>query len=483
MALGVTRLAHATDPLVRYDLSSPQGQEMLVIFANAVRKMQAYKDSTPLSWRWQWYTHFVTGTTTKTDELNRVFGTDTTTSMRKLADETWDTCQAHSGEEPNNFLPWHRMYVYYLERIVRRVSGRSDFTLPYWDYTSADPAKRGVVPVEFRSPNDPVFGVLFRPDRTDLANTGQPIQTGQPGDPMNINGAMRKQNYELVGSDIGFCRALNSGIHGRIHVLVGNKVGMGSVPYAGNDPLFWVHHSNIDRMWASWNHNGGVNPVDSDWARKTFVFADAYGRVSAPLNGFFSCGDLGYGYDVLIPPPATTTTTTTATTTMMAAPVSGGGHPERVATARTAAELAARPVHVTLLPAAGARNDGPVLGLEATKSGKRTYLVLKNLHTWSQPEVLFHVYVSPTQGGRLDSASYAGDINFFDAEFHDHGHGMMGDVLAQNLYSFDITDQLQHIARSGNPNAHDALLVTIVPGGTPTAGAKPLVGTIELMRQ
>jgi tyrosinase len=476
LALGLPRSARATELMVRHDVASEQGQQMLAIFAAAVRRMQAYRPDSPMGWLWQWYTHFVDGNTTKSAEIDRIFGT-TNTANRRLAVDTWDTCQSHSGEDPNNFLPWHRMFVFYLERMVRRVSGRDDFTLPYWDYTSDDPAKRGVVPAQFRMPDDPVFGPLYRADRSELANSGEPIQKDQPGDPMRIGGPMSKQNYELVGSDVGFCRAINSGIHGSIHVLVGTRTGMGSVPFAGNDPLFWVHHSNIDRIWESWNRNGGINPVDAEWARKTFVFADAYGRASAPMNDFFDCDALGYGYDAYIPPPGTSTTSTSTLSAKRSA------RPERVAQARTAAELGAGPVHVKLLPVAGTPTDAAVLGLEPRQTGKRVYLVLKGLHAWSQPEVLYHVYLSPTRGGRLDDASYAGHINFFDAEFHDHGNGAMADVLAQNLYGFDVTGLLQGIARSGNPDAREALLVTFVPGGVPTPGGKPMVGTIELVRE
>ena len=33
---------------------------------------------------------------------------------------------------------------------------------------------------------------------------------------------------------------------------------------AGLDPIFYLHHSNIDRMWALWNANGNANPTKSD---------------------------------------------------------------------------------------------------------------------------------------------------------------------------------------------------------------------------
>jgi tyrosinase len=482
LALGLPRVAGADDLLVRHDIASPQGRDMLAIFAAAVTRMQTkYAENSQLGWLWQWYTHFVPASTTKAAEIERLFGTTSTTRSR-LAEETWDTCQSHSGQDPNNFLPWHRMYVYNLEQIVRRVMSRPDFTMPYWDYTSDDPAKRGVVPVEFRSPGDPVFGSLYRPDRNDLANSGEPIQSGRTGDPMQISGPMRKANYEMVGSDPGFCRVINTSIHSNIHVLVGNRFGMGSVPYAGGDPLFWAHHSNIDRIWASWNLNGGINPSESEWAQQTSVFAGATGRVIGQYKSYFSCSELGYGYDAYIPPPASQTTSTTLMAQKSGA-TSTPVQPERLAKAPHAAELGASATRVTLVPIVGARNDGPVLGLDPAHPRKRTFLVLKDLHTWAQPGVLYDIYVSPTRGGRLNNASYVGAINFFDAEFHDHGHGAMGDVLGQNLNSFDISELLRRIARSGNPNAREALLVTIVPGGRPAADAKPLVGSIELTRQ
>jgi hypothetical protein len=341
---------------------------------------------------------------------------------------------------------------------------------------------RGVVPEQFRLKDDTTYQYLYRPNRTLLANSGQPIQKNQAGDPMDISTAMAKTSYSTVGTVQGFCRAIDSGIHGSIHVLVGTKTNMGAVPYAARDPLFWVHHSSIDRMWVSWNANGGVNPTTATWANKTFVFADQQGqRVSGRLADYFDYAPLGYTYDTLIPPPAPVTTTAALTT--MAASTATNGKPQLVAKAQGSAELGAKPVHVALRPVAGAKRT-PVLGLDPSQPQKHAYLVLKDLHTWSQPEVLYAVYLTPVAGSNgLGKASYVGNINFFDAEFHDHGNGAMADVLGENFFSFDVTQVLKGIARSGNPNARDALLVTFVPGGTPSPGAKPLVATIELSIQ
>ena len=171
LALWAARHANAADPAIRYDIASPEGAAMLQVYANAVTRMQALAATNPTSWTWQWYTHFVDGTTTKADELTRIFG-DGDSTQKSFAGEVWNTCQSHSGQNSNHFLPWHRMFVFYFERIVRQVSGRSDFALPYWNYTSDDPALRGILPPEFRMPDDPVFDCLYRDNRTSLANSG-----------------------------------------------------------------------------------------------------------------------------------------------------------------------------------------------------------------------------------------------------------------------------------------------------------------------
>src|SRR5437899_3777698 len=65
-----------------------------------------------------------------------------------LAD--WETCQHGSFF----FLSWHRMYLYYLERILRAASGDPYLSLPYWNYSDgADPNARAL-PLPFRQPQN-----------------------------------------------------------------------------------------------------------------------------------------------------------------------------------------------------------------------------------------------------------------------------------------------------------------------------------------
>ena len=488
LSVWLSRQAFAQSaPLVRYDIASPQGADMMVTYANAMRAMLLRPDSDPLSWLWQWYTHFVAGTTNKAAEITRIFGT-TVTPQSQLATDTWNTCQSHSGQNTNHFLPWHRMFTFFFEQIIREVSGRADFTLPYWDYTSTDPLKRGILPVQFRSPNDPVFNVLYRSNRTSLANTGQRIDKNQPTDQMDISASMAAASYTTVGTVLGFCRSIDTNIHGRIHVLVGTSTNMGAVPYAARDPLFFVHHSNIDRLWASWNANGGLNPTTGTWLNTVFTFTDRTGqRVTGKIKDFFDLLPLGYQYDNLwLPPPPPPqqgqTTPKKKTTTQQLASLMLSS-PERVASSTTMASLGTTATAVELRRISNVKQTAAVLGLAAATSSQRTYLVVKDLHTWKQPEVLYHLYLAPANRGGVNPNTYVGAIQFFDAEFHDHGTSRAMDMaLGENFQSFDVTDLLRRFERSGTVQ-RDALQVIFVPGGKARADAGPMVASVELVRQ
>jgi hypothetical protein len=57
------------------------------------------------------------------------------------------------------------------------------------------------------------------------------------------------------------------------------------------DPLFWVHHANIDRLWANWQkrHRHAVPPNRSETLKPSPLFGV---KVSAVLD----IKALGYSY-------------------------------------------------------------------------------------------------------------------------------------------------------------------------------------------
>jgi tyrosinase len=54
---------------------------------------------------------------------------------------------------------------------------------------------------------------------------------------------------------------------------------MGGFTTAPLDPIFWLHHCNIDRLWKVWLRDAAhVNPATADWLTSvSFSFHDATG--------------------------------------------------------------------------------------------------------------------------------------------------------------------------------------------------------------
>ena len=456
----------AQPPRVRPNVMSPQGQAMLNIYANAVRTMMAAPESSPLGWLFQWYTHGVRGDRTKAGEISRVYPTPT--PQRALALQTWETCQAHHDTDIEDyFLPWHRMYVLFFERIIQRVSGNASFALPYWDYTNTSSR----LPTQFINPAN-ATNPLFRPNRRPAVNAGNPIDASSPGS-LNLN-SLRQCTYSGLGAAVpGFNRDLDSNLHGRVHVQVGNTLGMGNVPWAANDPIFWLHHCNIDRLWASWNAAGRQNPNTAAWLNKTFVFADENGvRVVGRVRDFRNIMPLRYRYEALAPVPT-------------CPPGAGAAGPPRTrARVATALELSTTPTKARLLPPPGA---GAGVGNLAQRvrnlaGNRRLYLVIKRLTAQAPPGTLFDVFLElPGEAaGAAAEANKIGTIHFFDAVPHG-GHGAGAANPDQKFFSFDITDVAKRLANEGRLTATPEL--TITPADQAEASARAVVGEITLIEQ
>jgi tyrosinase len=455
----------------RYDLTSSQGQNMLKIYAKAVGDMMALAQREPRGWLFQWYTHAVRDDRTKAGEISRVYGSGSSPD-KQLASDTWNTCEAHFSNNEDYFLPWHRMFVLCLEQIVRNVSGEKDFTLPYWNYT--DPSQRAL-PVEFRKQNDPVWGPLYRKDRNPGVNTGTPIDKVAGASPFDLN-AMKSISYGASGGDAGFCANLDNDPHGMVHDDIGNAVGMGSIPWAANDPIFWMHHCNIDRIWASWNKAGGKNPNLTG----TYTFAGGDGKkVQLDVAKFLDTIPLGYEYDKYLPRPAGSPPFPTASKAFAFA--------VRASSRATSGpiSLGATPTTVTLAPAAprpGAPAPANVTelstSLKALPTESEFILTLENVHANMAPGVGYDVYVGLAEGQRpnRESPAYAGSLSFFGAV----AHGMPGMAMPeiQRTYSFFVTRPVRQ-ALGVAPNAVDN--VTLVPTGTPRENSAPTIGAVALV--
>lgn len=194
--------------------------------------------------------------------------------------EMWDQCQ-HEGWF---FLPWHRGYLAYFEEIVAwaigELGGPPDWKLPYWNYLDAsNPAARNF-PRAFVEP--------FLPDGSTNAlawwarSTTLSLNTALAGGDISLDALTMKTftgnpgASALGGSQTGFEQfgpdgsggALELDPHNTIHVMIGGLGGfMGDPNYAALDPLFWLHHCNIDRLWSAWlGQSGNIQENGAPWS-------------------------------------------------------------------------------------------------------------------------------------------------------------------------------------------------------------------------
>ncbi|WP_052914317.1 tyrosinase family protein [Protofrankia coriariae] len=233
----------------------------------------------------------------------------------------WNECQHRSWF----FLPWHRIYLYYFERIVRKVvldaGGPADFALPYWNYDRPFPGN--TLPPAFRTPTlpDGTANPLFVPApgrdaalvaggqippaaTTSAAALARTNFSALPGQPSFGGGRTGPAHF---GSALG---ALESTPHNVLHPTIGGSATsatpcgaalMTDPNCAALDPIFWLHHANIDRLWNVWLARGGgrANPTEAAWLTQSFVFHDETGA-QVTLTGadvVDTATQLGYVYD------------------------------------------------------------------------------------------------------------------------------------------------------------------------------------------
>lgn len=156
------------------------------------------------------------------------------------------------GDPPGSdplFLPWHRAYLYTFELALR--DQVSDAALAWWDWTSAASHASGL-PHAFATeqvdgkPN-PLFNAKVQPA---ARQNGQPLETFRKnGDPRGLPTAERLREILSFRSFSDFTAQLED-VHNRVHGWVGGTMGI--ISWAAYDPIFWAHHTNIDRLWRIW---------------------------------------------------------------------------------------------------------------------------------------------------------------------------------------------------------------------------------------
>jgi len=157
------------------------------------------------------------------------------------------------------FFPWHRYFLYTLEQELQRASGKP-ITIPYWSW-GYDSQAPELAPVWGN--DELTFGVnggggeecvttgAFANRRGIYPNDHCLQREWSDGDKIGaltpldgLNGIIaRSGNYDQIRKGIEFTP------HGTVHVNIGGDMAYMHSP---NDPIFFLHHSNVDKIWNDW---------------------------------------------------------------------------------------------------------------------------------------------------------------------------------------------------------------------------------------
>ncbi len=431
-------------------------------YAKAVQVMQARPASDPTSWSYQAAIH--ASYTTPPPGAN------------------WNACQ-HQGWY---FLPWHRMYLYYFERIVRKAvidaGGPADWALPYWNYDRPFPSN--TLPPAFRTvtlpdgtPN-PLF--LASPRRSAALMSGGQV----PSTATSASAAMASTDFSLPstlpsfgGGQVGPAHfggavgLLEQTPHNVMHTTIGGALSgqcggglMTDPACAALDPIFWLHHANIDRLWNNWLALGGgrANPPQAAWLTQSFVLYDENGA-QVTLTGadvVDTAAQLGYIYDDVPTPLA-------AMPEEFRMQRPSPRAPELVAASQTPLVLVGDAASVALTVPASSRG---ALEEAARSEARRLFVTVDDIQAEEDPGVAYAVFLTGARSERY----HIGNISLFGIRQmndpnrpHDGAPGFR--------HSFEVTDAVRALRAQGlfDPGSitvtFDPIRVQPPPGGAFTA--------------
>lgn len=244
---------------------------------------------------------------------------------------------AHRGSA---FLPWHREFLYAFEAALENVSGKKDLAVPYWDWT--DPASTaavfskdfmggdGVASKHHAVTNGPFRKGKWKISVAEQLGSDNPFEpdVSQVADHPYIQralGGSEEQGVTSLPTAAEMTRVMNiseydskpwnmnsdprfsfrcalegwgrpdnvddRGAHNQVHLWVGGEwkeqggIQLGTISGAAspNDPVFWLIHSNIDRLWTKWESVYGFQYEPERGAAKGHNLRD-------PLSQFAQLG-------------------------------------------------------------------------------------------------------------------------------------------------------------------------------------------------
>ena len=196
------------------------------------------------------------------------------TKIRQLIDNhrVWFFIGIHNT---GDFLPWHRWYILEMETIL--MEGQNIYSLgaecnerfygiPYFDWHNL---KNNQSPKEFINDANDELGHDFHESlgQNTVPNAGCITEGALAGFRLTTEECLSRRWTDSKAEDKPeedlhpefrsptqynqFRRWLEarSGYHNHVHMLIGGVMG---TIQSSNDPIFFTHHGNIDKIWGDW---------------------------------------------------------------------------------------------------------------------------------------------------------------------------------------------------------------------------------------
>jgi tyrosinase len=384
----------------------------------------------------------------------------------------WDQCEHGSWF----FLPWHRGYLYHFEKIVRAAvvsaGGPDDWALPYWDYSDPSRPDTRRLPPAFRAATLPSGepNPLRVPQRGPGVNDGGSLTT----DAVATEAALGERDFTTtaggaasggfgggVGARAHFGEtpgALENTPHGDVHMGVGGvrepRGWMSGFDTAGRDPIFWLHHANLDRLWEVWRRRGGRNPTLKQWLDERLVFGGGTVVTDLAVRDVLDTlqPPMAYAYEGVALEP-------TAVPELLPEGPMREGAPKIAGTTEVPVpltnEATTAEIPVTAAPDAGLEGV-------AEAAGGRVFLRLEGVRGSHFAAGSFAVYVALPKGARASDFAdrRVGQLSMFgvlESSQSDESHAGAG-----LSFSFDITELVRRLEAAGEWR-REKVEVTFVP--------------------
>ncbi|KAI3968541.1 hypothetical protein MKX01_007851 [Papaver californicum] len=218
------------------------------------------------------------------------------------------------------FFPWHRMVLYFHEQILGSLIGDENFALPFWNWDSPDGMfipdmylNGPMADMQRESSHLPpqVADINYDYVESGLGTSDQiPTNVALMYNQM-VSGAKKAELFmgcRYKAGEHGFCDGpgtIELAPHNPLHAWVGSnsnseREDLGAFFTAARDPIFYAHHSNVDRLWNLWNELGGNKPSieDTDWLESTFFFHNEKSQlVRIKVRDVLDTSKLRYTYE------------------------------------------------------------------------------------------------------------------------------------------------------------------------------------------